>query len=65
MAFKVQAYEYDGLLFKTEDDVKKHRACVALKQEYSGKSVYYNAMFDICKDPYKTYLILKEFYGDR
>lgn len=66
MTVKVEAYEHDGKLFKTEGEVLKYKASLALELAYrNNRGMYDNRFYAVLEDPYKTYLILKEFYGDR
>ena len=66
MTVKVQAYEHDGVLFRTSEEVLNYKAKRALQDAYRNDRSYFdNRFLAVLDDPYKTYLILKEFYGDR
>jgi hypothetical protein len=63
---KIEALEYDGLLFRTEKEVLKYKASKALTEAYkNSRGVYDSRFYAILDDPLKAYLILSEIYNDR
>jgi len=63
---KVEALEYDGLLFRTEKEVLKYKASKALTDTYKNSGGIYDSRFyAVLDDPLKAYLILSEIYNDR
>jgi hypothetical protein len=63
MSVKIEAYEYDGKLFRHEEDVLDYQAQELLEAEYMNN--FGGNVSKMMKNPKRIYNILKGVYGDR
>lgn len=62
---RVEAWTYDGLLFKTREEVLTYKARKSLEEAFRSTemSIYDTRFFKILNNPRKAYEALKSVYG--
>ena len=62
MSVKIEVFEHDGKLFRTEEDILDYQAQELLEAEYVTFS---GDIKKFLKNPKRIYNVLRSVYGDR
>jgi hypothetical protein len=64
MSVKIEAYDYDGRIFRTENDVLDYQAQEAVQAEYTSNGGDPQDIKKLMRNPRRVYNILRSIYGD-